>query len=114
MKIGNGQITCCAKSSSYAKEIHRTDRFQWEVIEKFVSHHKPKKHSLRTILNAPSFGLRTGTQWRNLEQISEVESVYYYFYIWSNNGTWNGITQALVLLKRKRQGQARSTERGSR
>lgn len=78
---------------------------QWEVIEKFVSHHNPKKHSLRTILNAIFWITRTGTQWRNLDsKYPKWESVYYYFYIWSNNGTWNEITQALVLLERKRQG----------
>ena len=78
---------------------------QWEVIEKFVSHHKPRKHSLRTMVNAILWITRTGCQWRNMEsKYPAWESVYYYFSIWTKNGTWNNMLRQLVQLERKRQG----------
>lgn len=75
---------------------------QWEIIEKFVNHHQPRKHSLRTILNAILWICRTGSQWRNLEsKYPPWESVYYYFSIWSQNGTLNQILGSLVEMERQ-------------
>lgn len=77
---------------------------QWQVIEKFVSHHCPKKHDLRIILNAIMWITRTGTQWRNLEsKYPPWQSVYYYFRLWKINGTLGLILKKLVELERVRQ-----------
>lgn len=78
---------------------------QWEIIEKYVSRHQPRKHSLRTIINAILWICRTGSQWRNLEsRYPKWESVYYYFHLWNRSGLWNQILSELVISERQRQG----------
>lgn len=78
---------------------------QWEVIEKYLNDHSPRKHDLRTILNAILWVTRVGAQWRNLEsKYPKWESVYYYFRIWKKNGTLALIMSELVKLERIRQG----------
>lgn len=78
---------------------------QWEIIKKELEHHKPKKHSLRTIVNAILWITRTGCQWRNMEsKYPPWQSVYYYFRIWKGNGTLGRILEQLVELERLRQG----------
>jgi hypothetical protein len=44
---------------------------------------------LRNVINAIFFILRTGCQWRNLPQSAypKWQSVYYYFYRWTNDST---------------------------
>lgn len=80
---------------------------QWEIIEKYISHHKPRKHNLRTIVNAILWVCRVGGQWRNLDsQYPKWESVYYYFYIWSRSGIWEELLSELVSLERQREGRA--------
>ncbi|MDX1905586.1 MAG: transposase, partial [Bacteroidia bacterium] len=52
---------------------------QWEIIEKFFLHHRPRLNSMRTILNAILWMTRNGAPWRNLEsQYPKWEGVYYY------------------------------------
>lgn len=79
---------------------------QWQIMEKHLVNHKPRKHSLRTIINAIFWISRTGAQWRNLDsKFPKWQSVYYYFRQWKNNGLWTLILNQLVedervLLKR--------------
>lgn len=76
---------------------------QWQVIEKHLIKHKPRKHSLRMIMNAILGITRTGTQWRNLEsKYPPWQSVYYYFRIWKYNGTLDLILTKLVEKERIR------------
>lgn len=78
---------------------------QWEFIEKYVSHHKPRKHSIRTMINAMLWITRTGSQWRNMEsKYPPWQSVYYYFDIWTKNGLWDQLLLELVKQERKRKG----------
>ena len=78
---------------------------QWEVIEKFLEGHRPKKHSLRIMVNAILWITRTGSQWRNMEsRYPAWQSVYYYFQHWKNSGTLGKILAYLVECERKRQG----------
>ena len=64
-----------------------TDK-QWQVIEKIVNpQEKKRKHSLRNIMNAILYLLKTGCQWRMiLKDFAPWESVYYYFSKWKNEG----------------------------
>ncbi|MEL7223102.1 MAG: IS5 family transposase [Bacteroidota bacterium] len=81
---------------------------QWQIIEKFLAHHKPKKHDLREIVNAILWITRTGCQWRNLEsRYPKWESVYYYFRQWQFTGILGKITLEVVGKERIRQGRKR-------
>lgn len=64
-----------------------TDK-QWQVIEKIVNpQEKKRKHSLRNIMNAILYLLKTGCQWRMIpKDFAPWESVYYYFSKWKNEG----------------------------
>lgn len=78
---------------------------QWQVIQDFLPVQNTKKHSLRTILNAILWMVRSGSQWRNLEsKYPKWQSVYYHFYRWSRNGTLENINQALNRLVRLQAG----------
>ena len=61
---------------------------QWQVIEKIISPKaRKRKHSLRNIMNAILYLLKTGCQWRMIPKDSAPwESVYYYFNKWKNGG----------------------------
>ena len=64
---------------------------QWEYMKDFVSAQRKRKLDLRIVMNCIFFLLRTGCQWRNLERYKYCpypwQSVYYYFYKWSQDGT---------------------------
>ena len=78
---------------------------QWEIIKKFFAHHRPKTHSIRTIVNAVLWINRTGTQWRNLDsKYPKWESVYYYFNIWRKSGLMTEVLATVTRLERERQG----------
>ncbi|WP_288160103.1 transposase [Bacteroides acidifaciens] len=64
-----------------------TDK-QWQVIEKIINpQERKRKHSLRNIMNAILYLLKTGCQWRMIPRnFAPRESVYYYFSKWSNEG----------------------------
>ena len=64
-----------------------TDK-QWQVIEKIINtQERKRKHSLRNIMNAILYLLKTGCQWRMIpKDFATWESVYYYFSNWKNEG----------------------------
>lgn len=64
-----------------------TDK-QWQVIEKIINtKERKRKHSLRNIMNAILYLLKTGCQWRMItKDFAPWESVYYYFGKWKNEG----------------------------
>lgn len=85
---------------------------QWEVIEKKLESHRPRKHDLRVIVNAILWITRIGAQWRNLEsKYPPWQSAYYYFWVWSKNGLWDDILASLVKLERKRVGREATPSR---
>ena len=56
---------------------------QWVKIEKFFKKRK-RKHSLREIVNALLYIVKTGIQWRMLPRCyPKWELVYYYFRLWT-------------------------------
>jgi putative transposase len=75
-------------------------------------HGRPRIHSLREILNAIFYVLRSGCQWRLLpHDFPRWPTVYHYFRKWRLDGTWERINRAIrerlrVRLKRNSQPRA--------
>jgi putative transposase len=81
---------------------------EWELLQPLfpalVSHRgRPRRHSLRTILNAIFYVLRTGCAWRFLpRELPAWQTVYYYFRKWRRDGTWRFLHALLHALLRAR------------
>jgi putative transposase len=66
---------------------------------------RPRTLSLRHIINAILYVLKTGCQWRQLPQEFPCwTAVYYYFRKWTLNGTWKRIHDALRSRLREKNG----------
>lgn len=75
--------------------------FQWEVIEDFFPEQARCQHSLRMILNAILWMLRTGSQWRNLDsKYPPWQSVYHHFRKWKRDGRFQQVSQHLNEIER--------------
>src|SRR5919199_5287851 len=73
---------------------------QWEYIEPHLptpkGHGRPRTHSLREILNAVFYLLKSGCQWRLLpHDFPRWSTVYHYFRKWGIDGTWERINRAI-------------------
>ena len=67
---------------------------QWEMLRVYFETPKgagrPRKHSIREILNACFYLLKTGCQWRMLpKDFPPWKTVHGKFNEWSKNGTWD-------------------------
>jgi putative transposase len=76
-----------------------TDR-QWDCIKDLVPAAKPggrpRSLDMRQVLNALFYVVRSGCQWRLLpKSYPKWQSVYYYFRIWRDDGTWQRLHDAL-------------------
>jgi transposase len=76
-----------------------TDR-EWALIEHLVPRAKPggrpEKYPKREILNAIFYVVRSGGVWRMLpHDFPPWELVYHYFWLWSQDGTWQLIHDLL-------------------
>src|SRR5215203_7063961 len=86
---------------------------EWNYIEPHLpvpkGHGRPRIHSLREILNAIFYLLRSGCQWRMLpHEFPRWPTVYHYFRKWRIDGTWERINTVIrerlrVRLKRNPQ-----------
>ena len=73
---------------------------EWKYIEPHIpspkGHGRPRLHSLREILNAIFYVLRSGCQWRLLpHDFPRWPTVYWYFRKWRIDGTWERINRFL-------------------
>src|ERR671911_667792 len=73
---------------------------EWNYIEPHLppplGHGRPRIHSLREILDAIFYVLRSGCQWRLLpHDFPRWPTVYYYFRKWRIDGTWESVNRAL-------------------
>ena len=74
---------------------------EWKYIEPHVptpkGYGRPRIHSLREILNATFYVLRSGCQWRMLPNDfpRTWPTVYHYFRQWRIDGTWESINRAI-------------------
>lgn len=74
---------------------------QWKVIKKILVTKRKRKHSLRRMLNAIFYVLKTGCHWRFLpHDFPKWQSVYYYFKQWTMNGVIEKIRTHLVTVVR--------------
>jgi putative transposase len=81
----------------YASDL--TDA-EWMLLEPLLPPEspvgRPRLHSLRTILNAIFYQLRTGGAWRFLPQEwPPWKTIYHYFRRWRVDGTWERLHTAL-------------------
>lgn len=85
--------------------FHELSDSQWQIVQKIVGPQRASKHSMRTILNAIFWLLRTGSQWRNLPpHFPPWPSVYYHFRRWQLTGQWQELLDQLVQQERQRLG----------
>jgi putative transposase len=73
---------------------------EWKYIEPHMpapkGHGRPRIHSLREILNATFYVLRSGCQWRMLpNDFPRWPTVYHYFRKWRIDGTWERVNRAI-------------------
>lgn len=66
---------------------------------------RPREVSLRQVINAILYVLKTGCQWRQLPgDFPAWSAVYYYFYKWSGDGTWERLHNLLRSRLREKRG----------
>ena len=71
---------------------------------------RPRELSMRQVVNAILYFLKTGCQWRQLPREFPVwSSVYSYFYRWSYNGTWERLHHLLRSRLREKCGRHKPT-----
>jgi len=78
---------------------------EWALIEPLLPRSRlgrPRKHDLRTIVDAILYILATGVQWRALpKDFPPRSTVQGYFYRWRDDGTWHRINARLVAQARQ-------------
>jgi putative transposase len=82
---------------------------QWAILEPLVPSVKPGGrppiHDRRELVNAMLYVLRSGEAWRLLpHDLPPWQTVYHYFRLWRDDGTWERIHTALRERARQRQG----------
>jgi len=105
---------------------------EWAILEPLVPAAKPGgrpvRHERREVVDAILYVLRSGEAWRLLpHDLPPWQSVYHYFRLWRDDGTWERINAALRRQVRARAGRepepsaaildsqsAKTTERGGR
>ena len=87
---------------------------QWQVINKIVEpQERSRKTSLREIINAIFYLIKSGCQWRMLPtDFAPWQTVYYYFRKWKLEGVWEELLDILHKLARKSIGKQESPSMG--
>jgi len=85
---------------------------QWHVLEPMIPPEKyggrPRTVSMREVVDAILYIVRTGCQWRNLpHDFPPWGTVSWYFWLWSNDGTWTRIHDKLREMVREEAGRER-------
>lgn len=92
---------------------------QWDLVAPFLHEihppeHWAREHTLRELLNAVFYRLRTGCQWRNLPRdFPPYSTVSYYFHRWRHSGLLHRLHAALRAQVRERGGRAPQPSAGS-
>lgn len=80
----------------------------WKYLKAHIPSHalgKPRTVSMRQTVNAIFYVLTTGCQWRQLpREFPKWTAVYYYFYTWSSDGTWERLHGLLRARLREKSG----------
>jgi putative transposase len=84
------------------RKAYQTDLsdLEWQVLEPLLPVPKavgrPRKHTLREILNGVFYITRTGSQWRLMpNDLPPWKTVHHYFRLWRLDGTWERIHTSL-------------------
>ena len=78
---------------------------QWQIISKLLDLERRRKYSLREIVNAIFYVIKTGIQWRYLpKDFPKWQLAYYYFAKWKNDGIWEIMHESLVEKTREKAG----------
>lgn len=82
---------------------------QWDIIQELVpaakSGGRPRSLDMRMVVNGILYVVVGGVQWRMLpKEYPKWQSVYSYFRIWRNDGTWRRIHDTLRARVRRREG----------
>ena len=93
-----------------------TDR-QWDCIKTDVPAAKtggrPRKVDIRQVINAIFYVLVTGCQWRQMpSNYPKWQTVYWYFRIWRDDGTWQRIHDTLRAKVRQQAGRHKHPSAG--
>jgi Putative transposase of IS4/5 family (DUF4096) len=69
---------------------------EWQLIEPLLpvtnKPGRPRKYTMRALLNAVFYVLRTGCQWRFLpHDFPKWKTAYHYLRLWRKDGTWKRI-----------------------
>lgn len=90
---------------------------QWAVLEpllELASDEPARTYAVRDIMDAVFYLNRTGCAWRYLpSDLPPWQNVQYYFYKWSNDGTWERVNAALRKLVRVASGRKPEPTAGS-
>lgn len=84
------------------KQLYPTDMTdrQWEIIQEILPPAKtkgrPRSLDMRQVINAILYIVVGGIQWRMLpKEYPKWQSVYYYFRLWRDDGTWQRLHDTL-------------------
>ena len=82
---------------------------EWQILEPLLPLEKPggrhRGYALREIINAIEYLIRCGGAWRSLpHDLPHWQSVYHYFRLWKQDGTWLRIHDHLHEEVRKQMG----------
>ena len=94
-----------------------TDR-QWNHIRRLIPPAKPggrpRELDMRLVVNAIFYVVVGGIQWRMLpKEYPKWQSVYYYFRLWRDDGTWQRIHDTVRSQVRQRKGRHKHPTTGS-
>lgn len=83
---------------------------QWaniaDLLEKPYTTARPRTVSIRNMVDGLRFLVRTGCQWRNIdEKYGKMSRLRYYFDKWTADGTWTLVLKSLVLCRREQLGE---------
>ncbi len=90
---------------------------EWALLQPFLPPRsrlgRPAKWSLRTIVEALLYLLRSGQPWRMLPgDFPPVTTVQRYFYLWRDTGLWKKINHLLLMEARQAEGRLASPSAG--
>jgi putative transposase len=78
---------------------------QWELVQKIIPDGRKRKYSLRHIINALLYVVKTGCQWRMLPlEFPSYKLVHYYFTKWKKDGTIELLHDKLMEKRRIKKG----------
>lgn len=84
---------------------------EWEILRSLLPSAptgmlgRPREHSRRDILNGIFYILRTGGAWRMMpHDLPHWKTCYHYFRLWSKQGHWKSVHDALRDLARLKHG----------